>query len=121
MSCEELVINGEKYVKASSMQMAVDGDLKYVIVRADRAGVFAGWLVDNDKDRHIVTLQSARRIWYWKGAASLSQLAMSGTSCPDECKFPEPTDRHEIHGVIEVIPCTEKARLSIQGVKVWKK
>jgi len=50
---------------------------KYVIVRTYSAGVFAGTLVS--REGREVTLADARRIWYWDGAASLSQLAMEGT------------------------------------------
>ena len=51
--------------------------LKYVIVRTYSAGVFAGNL--KSRDGKEVTLTNARRLWYWSGAASLSQLAVAGT------------------------------------------
>lgn len=53
---------------------------KRVIVRTYSAGVFAGEL--ETKDGREVTLMNARRLWYWTGAASLSQLAQEGTSKP---------------------------------------
>ena len=93
---------------------------KYVIVRANSAGVFAGEFVDKEND--AVELKNMRRIWYWEGAASLSQLAESGTSKPNECKFPEVVSGPVIlQNVIEIICCTEKAKISIEGVPVWKK
>lgn len=91
---------------------------EYVIVRGDRSGVFAGNIVKRDKNE--VELKNCRRIWYWKGACSLSQLAVDGTSLPDECKFSVAVDDIEILDVIEVIPCTQKAEKSIKGVKEWK-
>lgn len=48
--------------------------MKYVIVRTYTAGAFAGEL-ESRNGREVVLL-NARRIWYWSGAASLSQLAM---------------------------------------------
>ena len=54
--------------------------MTYVIVRTYSAGVFAGYL-ESRVDREAV-LRNARRIWYWDGAASLSQLAMEGTKKP---------------------------------------
>ena len=63
----------------------------YVIVRTFSAGVFAGTL--KHREGKEVTLTDARRIWYWAGAASLSQLAQSGTSRPHDCKFPEPVSQ----------------------------
>ena len=47
----------------------------YKIVRTYSAGVFAGTLVSrNGKE---VVLENARRLWYWAGAASLSQHVVS--------------------------------------------
>jgi hypothetical protein len=90
---------------------------KYVIVRANGAGVFAGILKEKNGDE--VTLNDARRIWYWTGAASLSQLAMEGTSRPDDCKFPCAVDEILILNVLEIIPTTERAEKSIREVKTW--
>jgi hypothetical protein len=91
---------------------------QYVMVRTYSAGVFAGTLktVINDQ----VELINARRIWSWEGAASLSQLAQSGTSKPKECKFPQEVTQVLLSGVIEIIPITEEAKKSIAAVPVWK-
>lgn len=93
--------------------------MKYVIVRTYSAGVFAGEL--ESRNGQEVVLRNARRIWYWDGAASLSQLAMEGTSKPESCKFPCEVDRVELLQAIEILDVTEKARESIKGVKVWAK
>lgn len=92
---------------------------KKVIVRADRAGVFYGTLVK--KEGSEVELSNCRRLWYWDGACSISQLAIDGTKKPDNCKFTMSVERINILGVIEIIPCTEKAINSIENVKIWKK
>lgn len=92
---------------------------KKVIIRADRAGVFFGTLVRREGQE--VELKDCRRIWYWDGAASLSELALSGTNRPDNCKFTVTVPSIEILGVIEVIPCSEKAIENIEGVEVWKR
>jgi hypothetical protein len=91
---------------------------RYVIIRTYSAGCFVGYLVSR-KGKEVVLTQ-ARRLWYWAGAASLSQLAQSGTSRPQDCKFPEPVDRIELTEAIEVIDVTEKGKISIEGVPVWK-
>lgn len=90
----------------------------YIMCRTYSAGVFAGTLVSREGQE--VVLKDARRIWYWDGAASLSQLAMSGTSKPENCKFPEEVSEVVITQAIELLPITEKARESIKGVKIWK-
>ena len=90
---------------------------KYCVVRTYSAGVFAG--VVKSREGKEAELSNARRIWYWAGAASLSELATRGTSKPDECKFPAAVETVLLTEVIEIIPCTEAARKSIESVKVW--
>jgi hypothetical protein len=91
----------------------------YVIARSHSAGVFAGDL-ESRKEREVI-LRNARRIWYWTGAASLSQLAMEGTKSPGTCKFPCEVDRVELLDVCEILSTTEAARASIKAVPVWSK
>ncbi len=93
--------------------------MKYVIVRTYSAGVFAGEL--KERNGREVILLNARRIWYWEGAATLSQLAMEGTKKPDKCKFPCPVDEVLLLEAIEIIPCTAAAKKSIQEVPIWQK
>ena len=93
---------------------------KYVIVRTYSAGVWFGIVKKLDNTTVIIT--KARRLWYWNGAASLSELAVNGTSKPNECKFPvtiEDADGVYLPQVIEILPCTEKAVESIKSVKIW--
>jgi hypothetical protein len=90
----------------------------YVIVRASKAGVFAGTIASRKGQE--VELTKARRIWYWDGAASLSQLAITGPSKPSQCKFPAPVGRVLLLEAIEIIPCTPAAKKSIEEVKIWK-
>ena len=92
---------------------------KKVIIRADRAGVFFGTLKEQNGSE--VTMEDVRRLWYWDGAASLSQLAVDGTSNPSECKFTVTVPCMKILGVIEIIPCSDKAINSIEGVAEWKR
>lgn len=109
-------INRKEYVPKDSAKK-LDG-LKYVIVRTYSAGVFAGYLKQQDDKEGIVL--KARRLWYWDGAASLSQLAMEGVSKPENCKFPCEVDQVVLTEIIEILDCTKKAQESIQGVKVWR-
>ena len=90
---------------------------KKVIVRADRAGVFYGTIIRKDVDE--VELKDCRRIWYWDGAASLSELALSGVKRTGNM-FSVTVESIVILGVIEIIPCTEKAIKSIESVPEWK-
>lgn len=94
-----------------------------VIIRADRAGVFYGTLneVEPLGDKLQVELTNLRRLWYWDGAASLTQLAVEGTKAPSGCKFTITMQSAVIQGVIEVLPCSEVAIKSIEEIAPWKK
>lgn len=90
---------------------------KKVIVRGDRSGVFFGTLVDrNGKE---VKLANCRRLWYWEGAASISQLAVDGTKKPQGCKFTVKVPEIEILDAIEIITCSIEAVKSIENVQTW--
>ena len=91
---------------------------KKCLVRTYSAGVFFGVLETYENETAVV--KNARRIWYWKGAASLSQLAIDGTSAPHECKFPAAVEHVFLTKVIEIIPCTDKSIASIEAVNVWE-
>lgn len=119
---KKIIVDGVTYVPepeavSSSQAVNVDG-LKYCIVRTYSAGVFAGYLKEqNGKEG---TVLQARRLHYWDGAASLSQLSQEGVTKPENCRFPVEMPGVILTEIIEVIPCTEKARLNIANVPVWK-
>lgn len=88
-----------------------------VIVRTYTAGVFAGKL--KSLDGKVAVLTDARRLWYWAGAASLSQLSVDGVSKPKECKFPVAVPEVTLTEAIEILPLSPKAKTSIDAVPVW--
>lgn len=90
---------------------------KYII-RGDRSGVFYGEIAARDGQE--VTIRNCRRLWYWSGAASLSQLAAEGVKRPNDCKFSVTVAELTVLDAIELIPCTESACASIDRVPVWK-
>ena len=90
---------------------------KYII-RGDRSGVFYGEIAR--RDGREVEIRNCRRLWFWSGAASLSQLAAEGVKNPDDCNFTVTVDELTILDAIELIPCTESACASIDGVKAWR-
>lgn len=104
-------------MKVNVMATKVDG-MEYVIVRTESAGVFAGYC--ESRVGSEIVLKKARRLWYWKGVATLSQLAVDGVNCPKECMFPIEVNTIILLGVIEIIPCTKKAQDSIKGVPIWQ-
>jgi len=114
---KSITVDGIEYVPKS--EQSTYDDKNYVIVRGDRSGVFAGYL--KEENGRTVILDECRNIWYWSGAASVSELAMKGVSKPEECKFPAPTYGHKVVDVIEIIPATIEARKNIQDVWIWTK
>jgi hypothetical protein len=91
---------------------------KFFIIRGDRSGVFFGE-IEKRNDREV-TIKNCRRLWYWTGAASISQLAVEGTSRGRECKFTVTVPEICILDAIELIPCSDVAAKSISEVKEWK-
>lgn len=92
---------------------------KKYIVRCDRSGVFYGEI--ESRNGQEVTMRNARCLWYWDGAASLLQLAKDGTSRPGNCKFTVYVDELTVVDAIEILPCTDKAITSIEGVSEWRR
>ena len=117
-----ITIDGVEYVRKSDVKevsvpaISTEG-LPYCIVRTYSAGVFAGYVKERNGKEGIVL--NARRLWYWAGAASLSQLSQEGVSKPKECKFPCEVMEVQLSEIIEVLPCTEKAQESIASVAIW--
>lgn len=95
----------------------------YFMVRTESAGVFVAMLAADWPDvvqpNGMTELHGARRVWYWSGAATLSELATKGTSKPQDCKFPAGVPFMWVAGVIEVIPVTEEALATFDAVPVW--
>ena len=114
-------IDEVEYVRADTFgRMANPGDgMEAAIVRTCSAGVFAGYI--KERNGKELTLINSRRLWYWDGAASLSQLAVDGTSKPENCKFPCVVPKTIVTEVIEIIPLTDRAWKSISEVSVWEK
>ena len=89
------------------------------IVRGDRSGVFYGEI--KERNGKEVTMTNVRRLWYWDGAASISQLAQEGTVRPNNCKFTVTVDEVLVLDAIEIDKCSDKAIKSIEAVTEWKK
>lgn len=118
---DTISINNGEYVRKDSVNQSspMKDGMKYQIVRTQSAGVFAGFV--ESRNGQEVVMRNARRLWYWQGAASLSQMAMDGTSKPESCQFPCAVDRVELLQVIEILDCTATAKECIEKVLVWNK
>jgi hypothetical protein len=92
---------------------------QYVICRTYSAGVFAG-NIEYRRGKEV-KLGNARRLWYWDGAASLSQLSQQGVTSPQSCKFPMAVPYVILTECIELLPVSKVAEKSIKGVPIWEK
>jgi hypothetical protein len=91
---------------------------KKVIVRADRAGVFYGTLTA--KEGSEVTLENARKLYYWTGANAIEEIALSGVKKASNCKFTVVNKEITINNWIQINPCTDSAIDNIESVVEWK-
>ena len=91
---------------------------KYVVVRCDRAGVFAGHLESHEGQQ--VVLRGARKLWRWHGATETLQIAAEGVKRPKDCRFTIEVDSITLTDAIEIIPTTAEAEANIKAVPVWK-
>jgi len=114
-----VTINGIEYVPKDTIAgPVIDPDSNYVIIRTYSAGIHTGYL--KGRIGKEVVLENARRIHYWNGAASLSQMAVDGVSKPRDCRFSVIVPEITLTEAIEIIPCTTKAKTVIEGVPEWK-
>ena len=83
------------------------------------AGVFFGTLESETftPAGKAVSLSNSRRIHYWEGAASLSQVSQEGIAS-GRVAMVEPIK--EIVGVIETTPLSEAAVANLENQPVWK-
>ena len=94
---------------------------KKCIIRCNRSGVYFGTPIEISNDGRLVKIENVRMLYYWDGAASVLQLASDGTSTPNNCRFTKSIGSIVVTDAIAIIPCTDKAITSIEGVKEWKR
>lgn len=99
-----------------SSQTSIGAQLigKYVIARCYAAGVHAGTV--DSVDGENVILRDSVRLWSWKAkdGVALSGVAQNGID-RSKCKIDSVNPVIFLTGVCELIPCSEKAKESING------
>ena len=124
MEEKTIKINEIEYVRKDSIKVTLPAKknskgMEYCVVRTYSAGVFAGYIDRKIKGQEN-TIFNSRRLWYWDGANSLSDVATNGVTKPQNCKFAKEIVETDLKQIIEVIPCTEKAEKNIKEVKIWE-
>ena len=88
-----------------------------VLVRTYSAGVHYGELVDHEGKE--VVLKNTRRLWYWRGAFTLSEIALKGLN-QDASKLSVALPKIYLSEVIEIIPVSDAAAKCIEGVVAYE-
>lgn len=113
-------IDGVDYVEKKSSSLTKEDAFPICIIRTYSAGVFFGRIRIEEIENKACKVLSSRRIWSWTGACSISQIAKDGLPNNDTCKIAVEVEGSYLTEIIEVIPCTEKSILSIEGITEWK-
>lgn len=121
MDMEKITINGKTYIPEECVNtQAVNTEgMRFVIIRTYSAGVHIGYLAEQSEGGKRVKLLDSRRIWYWSGAFTLSEMSQNGVSDPDNCKFSVTIPEIELTEAIEILPCTERAMNNLKAVKAY--
>jgi len=125
MKPETIKIDEVEYVRKDAIKQkaeTVDG-MERCIVRSYGAGVFIGYVAEQKSELNGINiiLKQAKRIHYWDGACSLTQLALEGTKSPQNCRITDAVDSQFVANIIEIIPVTKQASKNIDEVVAWKK
>jgi len=84
---------------------------KYVVVRTYSAGVHVGELAERrGKD---IDLVNARRIWSWKGANTLHEIANRGVAAGS--RVSESVSAITLTEAVEILDCTEAAAANLRA------
>ena len=81
-----------------------------VVVRTYSAGVHIGKLAE--REGTAVTLTDARRLWRWRGANTLNEVATHGVA-QGYTRLSEPVPTITLTQAIEVIPVSDDAKDSL--------
>lgn len=123
MKENEIEINGVRYIKKELCNQTASelNGMPFVIIRTQSAGVHFGYLKKRESTLAGIEVEliESRRVWYWDGAASLSQMAVDGVNKPENCKFSMEVESIQLVA-IEIISVTEKAQSNLTKVKIWK-
>lgn len=119
MNINELTIGQLKEIAAMFPQLAAGAGAeyrhpqtgKYVIVRTYASGVWCAFLDSYDPVHRMAFLSTARRLWWWSGAFTLSTVASSGVS---DAKMPAPINGITVMQVEEIIPTMPIASAMLQ-------
>ena len=83
---------------------------EFVVVRTRNAGVHCGVLAESAGT--AVVLTAARRVWRWRGANTLHEMALRGVD-DGYSRVSEPVGKILLTEAIEVLPCATEAQRNL--------
>lgn len=83
------------------------------IIRTYSAGVHVGTLANQSPDRKVVELTNASRIWRWRGANTLHELALHGPA-EEWTRISERVPSITLTEAIEIIPVAPEAEKAFE-------
>ncbi len=118
----EVIIAMNKNETSVSKQEKIDDYYKEVInkrviIRSYESGVHYGTL--QSVHDNTVTLTNSRRIHYWDGANSLTDIALGGIQNKVESRVTASLDSIIVKNVNEIIPCTALAIDCLDNFPIW--
>ena len=108
---ETISINGVDYVKADAIPQPKELSDR-VLVRCLNAGVHVGTIVEQTAT--TLTLENANRLWRWRGAFTLSEVAMDGVNRKEYTRIAKMLPRITLilSDVCEIIPVAKGVDLT---------
>lgn len=88
---------------------------KYVVVRTYSAGVEVGELIERNGKEAL--LANARKLWSWRGALSLHDVAVAGVK--EGSRLSAAVPEVTVTEAIEVIACTPEAEKNLREFAVY--
>lgn len=87
---------------------------QFCIFRTYSAGVHTGYLREMGATPAgtACLVGECRRVWQWWGAFTLNEMALHG--CEEKSRISEAVPLNLLTEVIEVIACSEKAKVNLQ-------
>jgi len=91
---------------------------KICVVRSNMAGVFIG-KIDKINDDKSLLMSNVRKIYYWKGANTIEDIAEKGIKNINESKITLTIDTLLLSEFIQIIPASEIAIANIKSHPIW--
>lgn len=108
-------VTEEKIVDSEGIEMS-----NFVLVRTESAGVHVGIVKDYNDETGVITLTQSRRIHYWKGACSCTEIALNGIADTADSRIALILPIIKLRGWIEIIPMTKKAAKCLMEAPTWE-